>query len=183
MDKIKEILNQIKDISKVLYVLITIGSIVVVAVAWLLVNVFYPESIAIEITKYFLIVLAPITISAIMLQLYRKRFERKMDLMEKKVAKITDLDAQVKTLSETTQQAHKNFADRLKMIHENLQYFNDIFTVSCPNCKKPITIHIPFNMVKEIHLVDGPPKGVFLQGREEQVICQACGQVYHIVYP
>jgi uncharacterized protein YbaR (Trm112 family) len=137
IEKIKTYLNKIWDILKVLSILFLIGSTVVSAIVWLAVNVFYPESIAIEVVKYFLLILVPTTISAIMLQAYKN----------------------------------------------SQQYFNDIFAYHCPNCNNVIWLDIPSAMVKEIHLVDGLPKGKFLQGREEQVICEKCKNAYHIVYP
>ena len=209
MEKIREFLIKIYDILKVFSVLFLIGSTVASAIVWLAVNVFYPESIAIEVTKYFFLILVPTTISAIMLQAYKKRLEREMGTLkeesnkieplktnvtilsdkvkgfEETISKIEDLNAQVKNLSEIQRQTHKNFSDRFQRIHENLQYLHNIFAIPCPNpnCKQWIKIPIPASIVKEIHLVDGPPKGKFGAGREMQVVCQACGEVYHIVYP
>lgn len=208
-EKIREFLSKIWDTIKVLSVLFLILSTVASAVIWIQVNVFYPESVAIEIVKYSFLVLVSITISTIMLQAYKKGLERKMETLKKEtnkieplktnvailsdkvkkheetLPKIKELNAQVKNLSETTQQAHKNFSERLQRVHDNLQYFNNVFAIQCPNpeCRQRINIPIPASIVKNIHLVDGRPKGKFLQGREMQVPCDACGEVYHIVYP
>ena len=183
IEKIKSCLNKIWDILKVVSVLFLIGSTVASAIVWLAVNVFYPESIAIEVMKYFLLILVPITVSAIMLQAYKNSHEKKTKSLEKEINKIEELNTQVKNLSETTRQTQKNFDERLQKIHNNLQYFNNIFAYPCPNCKSVIWLDIPFAMVKEIHVVDGLPKGKFLQGREKQVICEKCKNAYHIVYP
>jgi len=135
--RIKESLNAIKDILTVCSVLISIGSVAASAIAWVAVNVFYPESIGIEVTKYLLIILVSVTVSTIMLQAHKRKVE----------------------------------------------YILRVFAIQCPNCREWIKIPIPAHIVKDIHPVDGPPTGKFGAGRELQVICMACGQVYHIVYP
>ena len=174
IEKIKGILNQMWDILKVLSVLFLMTSTIISTLIWFGVNVFYPNSMAIEITKYFILVLIPTTISAIMLQAYRKNIEKKINTLKQESGKVEPLKANVESLSQTVEEHTKN-----------LQYFNNIFAIQCPNphCRKWISIPIPASIVKEIHLVDGRPKGKFLQGREMQIKCEACGEVYHIVYP
>lgn len=79
--KIKETISQIWEILKVVSVLFLVGSTIISALVWFGANVFYPNSIAIEITKYFLLVLIPLTISAIMLQVYRKKIEKRINII------------------------------------------------------------------------------------------------------
>ena len=185
MEKIKGTLSQIWDILKVLSVIFLMTSTIISASIWLGANVFYPNSIAIEITKYFILVLIPTTVSTIMLQAYIKSLERKTETLKKEIPKIESLNAQVKNLSEINQQAHKNLSDRFQRVHENLQYFNNVFAIQCPNptCRQWISIPIPASLVKGIHPVDGRPTGVVGLGREMQIRCEACEQVYHIVHP
>jgi len=168
MPRIKETLNTIKDILTVLSVLIALGSVVASAIAWVAVNVFYPESMAIEVTKYLSLVLISVTISTILLQAHKKKLERNMETIKKETDKIVDLNI---------------LSDRLQRVHDNLQYLNSLFAIECRNCKQGINIPIPCEMVKDIHLVDGPPTGRLGAGRELQIVCQACGQVFHIIYP
>jgi len=174
IDRVKEIVGQIWEVLKVLSVLFLMTSTIISALVWFGVNVFYPNSIALEITKYFLLVLIPSTISAIMLQAYRKNIEKKVGILGKEIPIIQELHTQFKNLSDTTQQ-----------IQKNLQYYNDIFAIQClnPKCRKWISIPIPLSLVKEIHYVDGRPKGKFLLVRELQITCEHCKEVFHIVYP
>lgn len=72
---IRESLNTVKDILTVFSVLISIGSVVASAVAWVAVNVFYPEPMGIEVTKCLLTILVPITVSTIMLQAHKRKVE------------------------------------------------------------------------------------------------------------
>lgn len=174
IQRTKEILTQIWDILKVVSVLFLMTSTIISALVWFGVNVFYPNPIAVEMTKYFLLILIPSTISAIMLQAYRKSIEKKMETLNEGVMKIQEFDTKLKSLSGTTEQMQKN-----------LQYYNDVFAVQCPNpnCRKPISIPIPYSLIKEIHYVDGRPMGKRFVGREIQVTCQHCNEVFHIVYP
>lgn len=172
--KIKEILSQLWDVLKVLSVLFLIVSTIISALVWFGVNVFFPNSLAIEITKYTLIVLIPSTISTIILQGYRRSIEKKIRALDEEVTKIRELATQFQSFSDATQQ-----------IQNNLQYYNTVFSIPCLNqtCKKPISIPIPFSLVKEIHYVDGRPTGKALHGREMQITCEHCKEVFHIVYP
>ena len=174
IERIKEILSQIWEVLKVLSVLFLMTSTVISALVWFGVNVFYPNSIALEITKYFLLVLIPSTISAIMLQASRKNIEKKVGILGKEIPKIQELHTQFKNLSDTTQQ-----------IQKILQYYNNIFAIQClnPKCRKWISITIPSSLVKDIHYVDGRPTGRFRVGRELQVTCEHCKEVFHIIYP
>jgi hypothetical protein len=183
--KVKEITSQIWEILKVLSVLFLMTSTIISALVWFGVNVFFPNSIAIEITKYFLLVLIPSTISAIMLQACRKSVEKRIDVLNVEIPKIKELHTQFQNLANSTQEMHKNLSDRLENIRENLQYFNNTFAIQClnPNCRKWISIPIPSSLVKEIHYVDGRPTGKKFVGREMQVTCENCKEVFHIVYP
>jgi len=174
IQRIKEILTQTWDIVKVLSVLSLMISTIISALVWFGANVFYPNSVAIEITKYFLLVLIPSTISAIMLQAYKKNMEKKIKALNEGVTEMQGLHAKTENLSETTQQMQKN-----------LQYYNNIFAIQClnPNCGKWISIPMPRSLVKEIHYVDGRPTGKAFVGRELQITCQHCNEVFHIVYP
>lgn len=174
IEKIKSVISQVWDILKVLSVLFLMTSTVISTLVWFGVNIFYPNSIAIEITKYFMLVLVPTTISAIILQAYQKNIEKKINALRQETDKVEPLKASVESLSQTVEEHTKN-----------LQYFNNIFAIQCPNpnCRKWISIPIPSSIVKEIHLVDGRPTGKFLKGREMQIKCEACEEVYHIVYP
>lgn len=174
--KLQENLNRAWDILKVLSVAFLIFSTITSTIVWIAVNVFCPGSIAIEILKYILLILIPSTGSAIMLQVYRKRVDKEIRTLKEEIPKIEQLSNQTKGLAEVIQQLQKN-----------LQYFNNIFAVQClnPNCREWISIPIPASLVKDIHLVDGRPTGKLggLAGREMQVRCLHCEQVYHIVYP
>jgi len=128
--RIKESLRKIHDGLNVLSILLLIGSTATSAVFWLMANVFYPESIAIEVGKYLLLILIPTTISTII------------------------------------------FENRLQKVLDSLRHFRDAFTYPCPNCKNLILLDIPSTMVKEIHLVDGLPKGKLFGGREKQATCE-----------
>jgi len=183
--KIRETTSQLWEILKVISVLFLMTSTVISALVWFGVNVFYPNSIAIEITKYFLLVLIPSTISAILLQVYRKNIEKRISVLNEEIPKIKALQTQFQILSDSTQQLHKNLSDRVQTIQANLQYFNNVFAIQCqnPDCRNWISIPIPSSIVKEIHYVDGRPTGKKFVGREMQVTCEHCKEVFHIVYP
>lgn len=100
LEKTKEFLSKIWDILKVLSVLFLIGSTVVSAIIWIQVNVFYPESIAIEVMKYTFLVLVSITVSTIMLQVYRKSLGSKIETLKIETNKIEPLKTNVGILSD-----------------------------------------------------------------------------------
>jgi hypothetical protein len=171
---IGEFLGKLWNVLKVLSVLTLLLSTIFSALVWIAINIFFPNSLALEIAKYAFIILIPLTGSTIIFHIYRRSVEKKIDELTKELTKIQELATQF-----------QSFSDTAKKIEEKYIHYSSLFSIDClnQNCKKSISIPIPNSLVKDIHYVDGRPTGKFLGGRELQIACEHCGEVFHIVYP
>ena len=156
-------------------------------IVWIATYIFYPNSIAFEIVKDIVLILIPLTVFVLSFHVYRKNMEKRMGSLQQLYGEIKNsliaLEGKFQQLSSMIQQDKQNVSKTLQQINQNMLYYNTLFTKPCPKCNTPIYIDMPSALVKDIHLVDGPPTGRFGVGREKQVVCQSCGEVYHIIYP
>lgn len=185
------IVNSLKRVWRVFVVIAPlipyIIPMLVSAIVWIATYIFYPNSVAFEIVKDIVLILIPLTVFVLAFHVYRKNMETRMSSLQQLYGEIKNsliaLEGKFQQLSSTIQQDKQNVSKTLQQINKNMLYYNTLFTKPCPKCKTPIYVDMPSILVKDIHLVDGPPTGRFGVGREKQIVCQSCGEVYHIIYP
>lgn len=107
--------------------------------------------------------------------------------LEQEINRLKEVPARVQKMEKSLRQvAHRQqkFEQTIQPLRENVEHIWGLFQVKCPDvkCKSPILTRIPNSLIKGTHPVDGRPKGKLLGGREEQVMCDRCKGVFHIVY-